>query len=186
LYFAEDYGHWKANTVRFAGGDGVRAVDLSGRKAGCGYAHSGPIAGRSDARGASSAEEAIRVFTRGDEWFEVLDGEWEAVPIRASACWAWSLDFCADRVVVDERHMRGEDGLVDRDVSGPVSFRGWRHGGRGSQVLLTLPALPDRMTADGPEGLVVPLMAGDLSEQRGGTNILGDPDFVILRTSSRL
>jgi len=172
LYFAEEYSHWKVNAVRFAGGDGIKAVHVGARKSGSGYAHSGKV---------TSGTNFADVLARGSEWFEVEDDEWETLQVDARFVPARFVEFVAKEMVVEERHKHGLESSVDRHVDGEVSFRGWREGLAGGGVKLVLPPIPERRTVDSDD-VVVPSKPC----MQGGFNMLGDPDILNFRPVSKL
>jgi hypothetical protein len=178
LYFAEKHGDWRANAVRTAGGDGLKAVLPGGRKAGRGYAysHESTDPHLCDSNG---------FFGPCRQWSEIVEGDVVDVPAEAVHTEGWAFEFYADEIVLEERHMRGRDeGVVDRQASGPVAFRGWRHGSLGSEMRLVLPPIPQRHK----EGDLETYLSVDVDDPKFqvGITIYGDPDVLILRPSARL
>mmetsp|Transcript_118532 Transcript_118532/g.221460 ORF Transcript_118532/g.221460 Transcript_118532/m.221460 type:complete len:334 (-) Transcript_118532:7-1008(-) len=177
LYFAQDYKHWKANALRIAGGDGLKAISLGSKKAGCGYAHSGPAE--------QSAEgNALRLR---DGWFEAVHDEWEPLEPDLSLSNAFQFEFHATAVEVEDKTVRGKDISSERLHAGPLAFRGWRHtaGANRGELRLMLPRVPKSasgsdvalvedsvVTADAPPAAVQ-------TGEEGGYR--GDPDVIIVR-----
>lgn len=170
LYYAQEHAHWKANSVRTSGGDGTRAVELGRRRAGRGYAHSGPN------QDTCSPAEAL-VNTEG--WFEAVDDEWKPVSVQGSYRKAWLLQFRADDVAVETRCIRGDDSNSNSQKLGSTVFSGWSQ--QGSTALhLLLPS-----TLDIEEGSQ--LVQAQLDEAPEILrDVAGDPEILILHTSSKL
>jgi len=174
LYFVQEDQHWKVNAVRLASGDGLRNVRPGARRAGRGWAHSGP---------AQAGETPDSALFSGEGWFECVEDEWEPIQVQPRKLPAWEFTFCADNVVVEERHARGEDSTTDRQVGSEIAFQGWRHSPMGGEVRLVLPPLPDRHV-EGDIDLGPVLNEPPAAE--GATNFLGDPEVIVLRPTARL
>lgn len=172
VYFAEKYNHWKANAVRAAGGDGIRNVGTSGKKAGCGWAHSN-VAGAAD-------PEAV--LWASDGWFEVSDGDWEPVDVKASECIVRIFEFHADEVVFEERHKCDDKSSVDRRVDQAVIFHGWRQG--SDDVRVVLPPVGEFHVEGDVE--IAPAFVNSKPDVQRATNLLGDPESIILKRLARL
>jgi len=170
FYFDPDRRHWRANSVRLAGGAGLRAVAPKGRRAGRGVAHSASV---------TEGENPTAALSTGAGWFEVdRSGIWHPQSVNARTDRVDKFDFDASDIMFDERHTRGVEGaLEEKHNAGPVAFRGWRQCGG---VRLVMPALPDRIQASVEDD--APVEAIQVSTKpKSGSNFLGDPDTVILR-----
>lgn len=181
FYFAQEYKHWKLNALKIAGGDGLQAVKLGGKKCGRGYAHSGCIGPDSE----EGAEAAL--LTSGEGWFECIDDEWEPLTPQATSCCVSVLDFEAGSVTIEERTIRGKDSTSERQRNGPLAFRGWCQGDTGCErIRLMLPSVLQKLNegdmsmasnfveVDGSGSHDVTVPVGDEGGYRG------DPDVVVL------
>merc|ERR1712232_1481513 len=135
LYFVKEHQHWKINAVRHAGGDGVHAVEPTGRKAGCGFAHSG-IAG-------SCCDDPTEALC-DHGWFECRSYEWEAAPqIVARLTESQEFLFVADAVELEETHVHGSERSQERHTASCANFRGWRRlGDPRGEIRILLPPVP--------------------------------------------
>lgn len=173
LYFAQEYNHWKANAVRAAGGDGIYNVGVNQKKAGSGWAHS-------DDAGAADPEA---VLWSSDGWFEVSDGEWELAEVKVHECSGFRiLEFHADEVVFEERHKCDDESSVDRLVDQAVVFHGWRQG--SDDVRVVLPPVGESH-AEGEVQIATGFANIKPGVQRA-TNLLGDPESIVLKRCARL
>lgn len=176
LYFANKCRRWKANAVKLAGGDGVSAVEPGRRKAGAGYAQSGPV---------EEAGDIANALTCADGWCDLLDGEWQPAQVQVKEVKAKEFRFFAKEVVVEERHVRGGEGSVeDWQVSGPVTFCGWRHVSGKGELRLAMPRLPERHEAGAGE--IQSLAATSSARSQTSTNFVGDPCIIIFRPCAKL
>jgi len=169
LYFAAEHQHWKVNGIRAVGGDGVDAVRPGCHKAGCGFAHSGPVS--------SSCQKAI--FS-GDGWFEVDDGEWSPLQPSPRPQQAWSFSFDAQMAEAEESASIGEESTAKEKRSGSSRFHGLRYQGPSSgAVLLFLPP-PPGPDNEGAVGLTGPVDA----QNEELINAAGEPDLLLLKPSA--
>lgn len=173
IYFAQEYNHWKANAVRAAGGDGIYNVGVSQKKAGCGWAHTA----------VADAADPEAVLWSSDGWFEVSDDEWELATVKVHECTGFQmLDFHADEVVFEERHKCDDESSVDRLVDQAVVFHGWRQG--SDDVRVVLPPVGE-FNAEGDVQIVAAFANIQQGVQRA-TNLLGDPESIVLKRCARL
>jgi hypothetical protein len=141
FYFARAYNHWKLNALRTVGGDGLAAICIGGRKAGCGYAHSGPSSSEAGAEAA--------VLRSRESWFEAVNNEWEAIVPEVHGIVVQRIDFRAETLEVDERTIRGKESSSEQHRGGPLSFNGWLHAVPSNDKLRVM--LP-RVLQTHPEG----------------------------------
>eukprot|EP00913_Durusdinium_trenchii_P012568 g11803.t1 len=76
-----EYQHWKVNGLRSVGGDGISSVRPGGRRAGCGFAHSGEAKGHNE----------VGALLEPQGWFEADDDEWVGVTLSLTTRRASSL-----------------------------------------------------------------------------------------------
>eukprot|EP00913_Durusdinium_trenchii_P012569 g11803.t2 len=81
-----EYQHWKVNGLRSVGGDGISSVRPGGRRAGCGFAHSGEAKGHNE----------VGALLEPQGWFEADDDEWVGVTLSLTTRRASSLRFIAE------------------------------------------------------------------------------------------
>eukprot|EP00929_Paragymnodinium_shiwhaense_P015370 TRINITY_DN123450_c0_g1_i1.p1 TRINITY_DN123450_c0_g1~~TRINITY_DN123450_c0_g1_i1.p1 ORF type:complete len:332 (+),score=63.76 TRINITY_DN123450_c0_g1_i1:44-1039(+) len=200
FYLSEENAHWKANCLVSSGGDGVRAVMPGRRRAGNGYAHSGPVSALNGAPpgatglpvGSSAAEdispaEAVAALQTAGGWFEAIEQEWEPAEVAVREVDTIKLEFHAHEVVIEEKSVRGEDTATGRHVSGPITFHGWCHGGQcAGEVRITLPPMPEHVPEGEVElatGAVDGIQYVPVGHESG---YMGDPEVLIIRPSSRI
>jgi len=174
IYFAEEHKHWKVNGIRAVGGDGLHAVGPGGRKAGCGFAHSGLVSPNARREGLFSS----------DGWFEVDDGTWSSLQPNVRAEKAWSFSFDAQSAEAEESAQIGDDSAAKEKRSGSCHFHGLRYQGPSAgRVLLFLPPKP------GPDQEGAVDLAGqgaDNGNNLKGEELIngaGEPDLMILKPS---
>lgn len=181
IYFAEEYGHWKLNSLRAAGGDGMRAVLPKNHRSGRGFAHSGGLSSPTGERKVLAREALLRA----DGWFEVSDGEWEPLQVQVSMSKAWSMELNSSSVAFEELLVHGEDKTREQRSGGPCQIRGLRPASAASgPLLLFLPALPDAEAESKASDAVVlageePVEEGE-EEEDEDLGSSGDPDLMLL------
>mmetsp|Transcript_15891 Transcript_15891/g.37483 ORF Transcript_15891/g.37483 Transcript_15891/m.37483 type:complete len:345 (-) Transcript_15891:75-1109(-) len=166
IYYAEEYGHWKMNARRGVGGDGVSAVRLGERRAGRGFAHSGPAP-------MSSPEAAAEVLQQVEGWYEVMSGEWDVVYPTITACTASTLDFVAQSVSVEEVSAAGEDVWKRRHSAKDMRFGGIQHAESPSTLLYIPPGLG---SAGDEPGMLTPV-----SPSAEDCDVSTEPDVMSLK-----
>lgn len=175
LYYVPEHRHWKANAVRLAGGEGLKAVAPGGRREGRGWAHSGVV---------EDGQEAVDALFQGEGWFECVDHEWEPLTVRAAAGRGYEYRFHASECSLEEKHIRGAESSEEHTIGNAISFCGWRLNAEGAELRLVLPPPPERLVANGVEPLQgVPLK--DLAPL-ASSNFLGDVESLLLRPCARL
>lgn len=171
IYFVESDAHWKINAVRAIGGDGIFAVSPGGRRAGRGYAHSGPVELRSRRHPASA-------LSLMDGWFENIDGKWLLTHVDISFCDVDTFKFIAEETLVEESAIRGEDrNSSRRKTETPATFRalcfGAAYPSRYERILLASLVIPD-LDETGQLDVSEP---ASTNLQQGG---FSEPSFIVL------
>jgi hypothetical protein len=168
LYYAEEYAHWKANGLRVVGGDGVVAVQPGRRRAGHGFAHSGP----------GDSFDALRC-SKG--WFEDVQNVWTPVDVSIMPSEALALEFHASEVMATDKEVRGDETMKESFVGGSVTFRGSCSSSVSGEIRLMLPSPPERLQEGSVE--IAPLSAiavGTLAPEKEG-GFMGDPQVFLMK-----
>lgn len=171
FYFDRDDRVWRANSLRLVGGAGIRAVAPQGRRAGDGIAHSGCV---------NEGDDPTAALANPSGWYEAGSANsWQPKTIDVVTDLSDSFEFHSSNIITEERHTRGADfANEEKHVAGPAEFRGWRH---SAGVRLALPPLPDRIQATGADETQMEAIPAR-TKTRSGSNFLGDPDFLVLRS----
>jgi len=182
LHYSDLERKWFANSVRVAGGNGLKGARGINRRASRSFAWTQEVSG---------FEKPTDMLHSGAIWYEE-EGGWDEASARrgtVAKAEAWALNFMGERVLLEESHARGSEGTSrDSHEGEPVAFRGWRHGGpTGSDVRIVLPPLPHRLGGEDnvQEAVIESLKPGTLNV-KAASNLLGDPDAVVLRPTARL
>lgn len=170
LYYAEQYAHWKANGLRIAGGDGCLNIRPGCRKAGHGFAHSGP-------------GDTFDALSCPHGWFEDVEDVWTPVDVQVAPSEAITLEFHASEVLATDKEVRGDEMTKESFVGGPVTFRGSSSSSGSGELRLMLPATPERLQ-EGALELAPDASAPSVPDREGG--VMGDPDIFLMRRSARL
>lgn len=173
LYYAEQYAHWKVNGLRVVGGDGVLAVQPGRRKAGHGFAHSGP-------------GDSFESLCRPDGWFEDVDNVWTPVEVEVAPSEAVALEFHASEVSAADKEVRGDEVIQENFVGGSVTFRGSCGSSVSGDVRLMLPPAPERLQEGRIEAAPEPSNASSTAAPDREGGVMGDPDVFLMRQSARL
>lgn len=171
IYYAQDYQHWKVNGLRNTGGDGMSSIRPGERRAGCGFAHSGPV--KADA----SPTNFESLFTPSG-WFEVDDDEWVAVTPSIVSKQAWSFRFMAETARMEESAKVDETSTSGRALGQRVFC-----GLRSHQALLLF--LPPKPGVEDEDGLVQMQLDLEVAEKGDMDDVLlketGEPDVISLK-----
>lgn len=196
LYFAVEYGHWKANGLKMAGGDGPLLVKNGQRRSGFGFAHSGKAQetpSSIDGRPAVSPEAAVQALLNPEGWFEAIDGEWVAVKPGAKRCEAERFRFRVQKAKAEELFYEGQETSSKRMSGSGATFSAIRfRDSTERKAVLFLPTgrrfgsiqelISSELPLAEPTRLALSLEDGD--DEDAGFTHPGDPDVVCLATKS--
>ncbi|CAK9040489.1 unnamed protein product [Durusdinium trenchii] len=157
IYFAQEYQHWKVNGLRSVGGDGISSVRPGGRRAGCGFAHSGEAKGHNE----------VGALLEPQGWFEADDDEWVGVTLSLTTRRASSLRFIAEIARTQESAKVNETSTTEHAL-GRCMFCGLRF----EQAILVF--VPPKPGSEEDTGLIADWSAAESFE-------LGDMDDKLLK-----